>query len=196
MKNLRVCIMLFAVLTALTGVIYPAALTWIAAVAFPHKAAGSLIKKDGVTIGSLLIGQKFGSPVYFWGRPSVSDYSALPSAASNLGPTSMTLRQEIDLRSQSLSPYFSGRVPPELVYASASGLDPHISPQAALAQIDHVAKARNLSEEQRRRLAELVRGKIQGPQWSVFGQARVNVLELNLALDELFPITRAQGARQ
>jgi len=185
MKNLKSLVLLYLILTAITGVGYPLAVTVASRVLFPDKVEGSLIRINGKVRGSKLIGQNFQSPQYFWPRPSASDYGAIPSAASNLGPTSLTLGQLIDERRKKLSSYITEPVPPDLLLASGSGLDPHISPEAALAQVDHVAKARGFSSQQREELASLVKQHTEKPQWGIFGSPRVNVLELNIALDSM-----------
>ena len=188
MKNIRQCTVLFLVLTIITGIVYPAAITVMAQLLFPDKANGSLIRQGDEIRGSMLIGQKFSSPSYFWGRPSASNYSTLPSGASNQGPTSMTLKRDVDNRRRELSKHISGAIPADLLLASGSGLDPHISPDAALVQIDHVAKARHLNNKQRNELEELVRRSIEGPELGVFGASRVNVLNLNIKTDRLFGV--------
>ncbi len=191
MKNIISGIMLFAVLTVITGIIYPLLVTGVSQVMFPEKAQGSLVRLEGAAIGSDLIAQKFSSPAYFWPRPSASDYQTVPSAASNLGPTSAGLKQIIEDRKRELAPYFSGPVPAELLLASGSGLDPELSPEDALSQVAHVAKARGLSQVDQDRLIALVKENTESPQFHIFGQARVKVLRLNLALDAMFG--RSQG---
>jgi K+-transporting ATPase ATPase C chain len=186
MKNLKPCIVVYLILTALTGIAYPLLITGISQIAFPESANGSLIHTDGDIRGSILIGQDFTNPAYFWSRPSACSYDALPSSASNQGPTSEALRQSIDSRKSQLAQFITGDIPADLLLASGSGLDPHISPEAALAQIGHVAQARNLSPEQVSNLGELVRQSIEKPQWGIFGASRVNVLKLNLAVDHMF----------
>jgi potassium-transporting ATPase KdpC subunit len=188
MKNIRSCIVLFLLLTVLTGVLYPAAVTVVAKLAFPAKANGSLIIQGDKIRGSMLIGQRFTSPAYFLPRPSASDYSALPSYASNQGPTSESLKSAVEERREILSRYISGAVPADLLLASGSGLDPHISPEAASAQIEHVAKARHLYAGQKSILADIVRRHIEGPQLEIFGASRVNVLRLNMDVDHVFGI--------
>jgi len=193
MKNMKAALMLFLLLTAVTGVLHPLAVTGLAQLCFPEKAQGSPVKLNGRPVGSSLLAQKFSSPAYFWPRPSAADFQAVPSGAGNLGPTSLALRQAIADRQKALGPYFSAEIPAELLTASGSGLDPHLSPEAALAQVEHVAEARGLSAAQRAGLEQLLREKIQGPQWLVFGRPRVNVLELNLALDERFGPASAEA---
>jgi len=194
MKNLKSAIILYVILTALTGIAYPLFVTGISQAAFPEKANGCLVYSDGEIRGSFLIGQTFTDPAYFWSRPSVSSYDTLPSAASNQGPTSAALKQAVDARKKDLAHSISGEIPADLLMASGSGLDPHISPEAAYAQIDHVAHARNLSPEQVLNLEDLVRQLIEKPQWGIFGASRVNVLKLNLAVDHMFGAPRSEGA--
>jgi K+-transporting ATPase ATPase C chain len=187
--QLIISIKIFAVLTVLCGVIYPLFITGIAQVAFPEKANGSLIVRDNKVIGSELIGQKFDSIIYFSTRPSVTDYSPLPSGGSNLGPTSSKLKQMVADRTaqfaESNQLSASEIIPSEMLLASASGLDPHISPKAALLQVDRVVKARNMNESQKQELIQLVINVSESPQFGLFGEERVNVLLLNLKLDKI-----------
>ena len=185
MKNLKSIILLYLILTVITGAVYPLAVTVVSRVLFPDKVEGSLIQINGEVRGSRLIGQNFASPEFFWSRPSASDYGAIPSAASNLGPTSAVLKQSTAERRKILSAYIAEPIPFDLLLASGSGLDPHISPEAALSQVDHVAKARGFSFQQREELVSLIKQHIEKPQWGIFGSTRVNVLELNIALDSL-----------
>jgi len=185
-RQLLPAILLLLALTAITGVIYPAIVTGIAQVAFPHQANGSLIVVDGQAVGSSLIGQAFDEPQYFWGRPSAAGadgYDASGSAGSNLGPTSRALIERIAAEVDRLrAANGDGPVPVDLVTTSASGLDPDISPAAADYQVARVAKARGLSEDEVR--AAVARHTEQ-PLLGILGQPRVNVLELNLDLDGL-----------
>ncbi|AMK75145.1 MULTISPECIES: potassium-transporting ATPase subunit KdpC [Methylomonas] len=178
---------LLLLMTIITGGFYPALVTLLAQTVYPAQANGSLIRdKQGQTIGSALIGQGFSQARYFWGRPSAtapSPYNAAASGGSNLGPTNPALRDAVTQRIQALQQLDSGNhapVPVDLVTASASGLDPHISIAAALYQIKRVAKARKLEESAVR---DLIESHIEPRQWRVFGEPRVNVLALNLALD-------------
>ena len=187
MKNLiRPAVSLFLLLTLITGVLYPLAVTGIAEVAFPEAANGSLIFKDGKSVGSRLIGQNFTDPKYFWGRPSATSpqpYNASASGGSNLGPLNPALTDGVKGRIAALKaadPDNTGAIPADLVTASASGLDPHISPAAAKYQIERVAKARQIDTAV---VKAMVARFTEERQWSIFGDARVNVLELNLALD-------------
>jgi K+-transporting ATPase ATPase C chain len=188
MKELRTAIVMLAVLTVLTGVIYPLAVTGIAQVVFPAQAAGSLVVKGGKTVGSLLIGQPFDDPKYFWSRLSAtspSPYNGVSSSGSNYGPLSEALRDAVNGRIAALrdaDPGQTGPIPVDLVTASASGLDPHISPAAAFYQVARVARARGLHEA---RVRALVAAHVEGRQLGFLGEPRVNVLQLNLALDEI-----------
>jgi potassium-transporting ATPase KdpC subunit len=193
MKNLKACLLLYVALSIITGMAYPLAVTVAARTFFRNQAEGSLVRVQGEVRGSRLIGQKFSAPAYFWSRPSAGDYSAVPSAASNLGPTSAQLQKQVEERKQKLAPYFSSAIPADLLLASGSGLDPHLSPEAALAQVDHVVQARGLKAEEKQTLIALVKQHIEPPQWRVFGGPRVNVLLLNLALDSLYPPALPKG---
>ncbi len=181
--QLRPAITLLALLTIITGVIYPLTVTGLAQVLFPHQADGSLIVIDGKTYGSELIGQQFDDPKYFWGRPSAAGYNAAASSGSNLGPMNPSLEEAVQARIDALQaadPNNPLPIPVDLVTASASGLDPHISVAAALYQVSRVATARGLSEAQ---ITSLVEEFTEGRQFGIFGEPRVNVLLLNLALD-------------
>jgi K+-transporting ATPase ATPase C chain len=169
--------------TVITGVAYPLIVTGIAQMAFNDQANGSLVEKDGKVLGSSLIGQPFSGPKYFWSRPSATSpmpYNGAASSGSNQGPTNPALKDAVAERIKALG----GKtpVPADLVTASGSGLDPHISPAAAEYQIERVAKARNLAED---KLRALVAQHTEGRQLGILGEPRVNVLELNLALDTL-----------
>jgi K+-transporting ATPase ATPase C chain len=187
MKNIKTALKLFAILLVLVGVIYPVAVTVLAQFVFPDEAEGSLLyDSSGKVIGSALIGQPFSDPKYFWPRPSVTSeypYNALASGGSNLGPTNKHLMEQIAMRADLLkSSGIQDPVPSDLVMASASGLDPHISMQSALIQIPRVARARNLDEET---LRKLVLDHVEERQFGFLGEQRVNVLQLNLALDSM-----------
>lgn len=187
MKNLKIGFKLFLVLSIFTGFIYPAILTAYAKFFAEYKSNGSLILSQGVVIGSEWIGQKFTAESYFWGRPSAVDYNSATSGGSNLGMTSQDLIQQVRLRKQNLLQFNKSGVdnpivPSDLLFASASGLDPHISPQAALFQVERVANARKIAQEQVR---NLVNQLTDDRQFGILGEPRVNVLSLNLALDRL-----------
>jgi len=187
MKNLITAVLVFLVLTVITGLVYPLLVTGIAQLAFPRPASGSLIERDGKVVGSELIGQPFAGPTYFWSRPSATGpfpYNAAASSGSNLGPINPALldRMKGDIERIQRAHSGKGPVPVDLVTASASGLDPHISPAAALYQVERVAAARQLDPAAVRRLVE---EQIEGRTFGVLGEPRVNVLRLNLALDRL-----------
>ena len=188
--QLRSALMMFFILTILTGVAYPLAVTAIAQLLFPHQANGSLISKDGKPIGSTLIGQPFDDPKYFWGRPSATapfPYNAATSSGSNLGPTNPALIETVKMRVAALKAADPGNdtpVPVDLVTASGSGLDPHISPASAEYQVRRVARARGREEAFVR---TLVSQHTEGRQLGMLGERRVNVLALNLALDATDP---------
>ena len=184
-----IAIKILLVMTVLTGIIYPFFMTGVAQLAFPAKANGSLVKEGDKIIGSELIGQKFDSSIYFWSRPSAIDYNPIPSGASNLGPTSDKLKNQVNERRRLFAANNSivviSVIPKEMLFASASGLDPHISPEAALLQLKRVAMTRNLNEIQKQKVEQLIRNKTQEPQFFLFGEPRINVFELNLALDSI-----------
>lgn len=185
---LRPALLLLVLLTVLTGVIYPLTVTGLAQAMFPRQANGSLLERDGKPIGSSLIGQNFTAPEYFWGRPSATTpqaYDGTASGGSNLGPTNPALTEAAKQRIAALraaDPGNAAPVPVDLVTASGSGLDPDISPAAVRYQLARVARARGLSPAE---VQALVVRHTRGRQFGVLGEPRVNVLELNLALDAL-----------
>jgi len=187
--QLQIAIKIFALFTVLCGIAYPLLITGIAQLAFPAKANGSLIVHDNKVIGSELIGQKFDSIIYFSSRPSATDYNPLPSGGSNLGPTSSKLKQLVADRTARFAKFnqLSGSeaIPSEMVYASASGLDPHISPKAALLQVERIAQARHFDSSRKQQLLQVINKLEEAPQFSVLGENRINVLALNLELDKL-----------
>jgi K+-transporting ATPase ATPase C chain len=185
---LRPAVSLFVLLTAVTGLAYPLAVTGLAKVTFPKAADGSLIVKDGKAVGSSLIGQNFSDPKYFWGRPSATSpqpYNASASSGSNQGPLNPALVDAVKGRIEALKaadPDNKLPIPTDLVTASASGLDPEISPEAAAYQVNRIASQRHLLPAD---VKALVSQHTEGRQWGVFGEPRVNVLQLNIALDSL-----------
>ena len=189
-KQLRPAFVALIVLTVLTGVLYPAVVTVVAQTVFANKASGSMIQKDGATAGSELIGQPFSDPAYFWGRisgTSPKPYDASSSSGSNLGPTNPALLDEVKGQIKALKdadPGSTQPIPVDLVTSSGSGLDPHISPAAADYQVHRVANARKVAEE---KVRELVQQNTEGRQFGLFGDARVNVFKLNLALNAAYP---------
>jgi K+-transporting ATPase ATPase C chain len=195
LKQIRPAILMLVAMTALTGLAYPLAMTGIAGLVFPHQADGSLIERDGKVIGSSLIGQNFAAENYFHGRPSATTdtdpndstktiaapYNAQNSGGSNAGPTAKSLLDRVKGDADTLAAQNpSAPVPVDLVTTSASGLDPDITPAAALFQVPRVAKARNMPED---RVRQLVADHTEGRLFGVIGEPRVNVLSLNMALD-------------
>lgn len=185
---LLIALRLFAVLTLLTGVAYPLLVTGAAQLLAPRAAGGSLLQRDGRTVGSALLAQEFKDPRYFRARPSAGDppYATVASGASNLGPTSAKLRAAIETRqAEAVSAFGAGAVPADLLTTSGSGLDPHLSPEAVRRQIDAVARARGFDAARCAALAALVERSIEPPQLGLLGEPRINILQLNLALDAL-----------
>ena len=188
LRQLRPALLAMIVFTVICGVVYPLAVTLAAQVAFHDKAEGSLLTVDGTVVGSELIGQQFVSPQYFHPRPSATAYGTLPSGAGNQGYTSAALAKAVGERRAAWEAAEGTReVPQEMLSASGSGLDPHIGPRAAELQVPRVMRARGLSAGRERELRDLVDRLTEGPQLGFLGEARVNVLALNLALDEAFP---------
>ncbi len=189
MKTLIISLKIFFFFTILTGIAYPLFITGIAQAVFPYNANGSIILKDGQKIGSALIAQKSNTLIYFSSRPSAVDYNPLPSGASNFALTNRILRDSVNYRENQfilfnhLAPHTE--VPSEMVFASASGLDPDISPKAAMLQINRIAKARHFSDAQKQQLIYLMQNNIEEPQYGLFGDARINVLLLNIELDKI-----------
>ena len=187
-KNLLVAVLMTIVTTILLGIVYPLAVTGLAQMLFPEKANGQLVERNGKVIGSRIIGQAFSSPRYFSSRPSAAGngYDAANSAGTNLGPTNKKLIDAVRAAVAAAKADNPGApVPIDLVTSSASGLDPHLSPAAALFQVPRVARSRGIGESE---LRHLVEGHITGRQLGFLGEPVVNVLELNLALDEHYPM--------
>ncbi len=189
MKTFLIALKLILLLTILLGVVYPLVITGITQVIFPQGANGSLVKMNNRLIGSVLIGQKFSSEKYFWPRPSAIDFNPLPSGGSNLGPTSLELEKLVAQRRSDLlkAHLLSDQtiVPLDLLFASASGLDPHISPQAAKFQLERVTRARGFDRNIENHLKRLIDEYTEPRVLVILGEPRVNVLKLNLALDSL-----------
>ncbi|MEI7726629.1 MAG: potassium-transporting ATPase subunit KdpC [Bacteroidota bacterium] len=189
MKTFIISLKIFLVFTVLTGVVYPLLITGIAQVLFPAKANGSLLSRDNQIVGSELIGQQFDSAIYFTSRPSVIFYNPLPSGGSNDGLTNIRLKELVSARKHHFCSFNQldslTIIPSEMLFASASGLDPHISPQAALLQVDRIAKARNFNNVCRQKLINCIKELTEGPQFLCLGEERVNVLLLNLETDKI-----------
>jgi potassium-transporting ATPase KdpC subunit len=189
MKTIIISLRILLVMTIITGVAYPLVITAIGQSLFHHKVNGSLIERDGKVVGSALIGQNYDSTRYFWSRPSAIAYNPLPSGGSNLGPTSKKLKDQVDerrrvlLAANHLKP--QDQIPSEMLFASASGLDPHISVRAALLQVKRIVDARNFSVVQKQRLLKLIADRTEAPQFNFLGEERINVLMLNLDLDTI-----------
>lgn len=189
MKTILISLKIFLFFTVLTGIAYPLLVTGIAQIVFPEKANGSLIIKDNNILGSELIGQQFDSTIYFMSRPSAISYNPFPSGGSNYGlintklinlATERKIQFNVFNRLDSLT-----AVPSEMLFASASGIDPHVSAQAAILQVNRISEARNFRDSQKLKLLDLIKDMTEEPQFSVLGEARLNVLKLNLALDDI-----------
>lgn len=181
MKTLLQAFRLLVVLSLLTGIVYPVVILLLGQTLFSRQANGSLVLRDGKPAGSALLAQKFESTRYFWSRPSAGDYATVPSGASNLGPTSKALREAVEQRRANLARTIPDPAD-DLLTTSGSGLDPHISPLAAAQQIARVAASRSISPDH---VQQLVAKYTESPQFGIFGESRINVLALNLALDKL-----------
>ena len=193
MKQIKITILATIVLTILFGLAYPLVFTGLAQVLFPHQANGSLVTVNGRVAGSELIGQSFTKPEYFHGRPSSAGnngYDGANSGGSNLGPTNQKLVDRVKADVQKFraeNPDYTGPIPADLLTSSGSGLDPHISPASAEAQVARIAKARGVTPD---RITELVAKHTDGRQWGIFGEPRVNVLLLNIDLDQIVPLRK------
>ncbi|HOW09028.1 MAG TPA: potassium-transporting ATPase subunit KdpC [Bacteroidales bacterium] len=189
MKNLVISFRIFLFLTILTGILYPLLITGTAQTVFPDKASGSIVIKGGKKRGSLLIGQEFSDSCYFTSRPSHISYNPLPSGGSNYALTNRKLRENVLMRRDkfiefneldSITP-----IPSEMLFSSASGLDPHISPEAALLQVKRIGRCRNFPDSLQKKIIDLINFLTEEPQFHMFGQKRINVFLLNLSLDTL-----------
>jgi len=189
MKTLYTSLKVLLLLTLLTGVLYPLAVTGLNQLLFPEKANGSLIRKGDRIMGSELIGQSFDSLRYFSSRPSATGYNPLPSSGTNYGPTNANLKSQFEERKRNFINQNHldslAEVPSEMLFASASGLDPHISPESAFFQADRVAQIRNFSPDQKKKLIQSIKELTEGPQYFCFGEPRINVLLLNLKVDSI-----------
>ena len=189
MKTLFISLKIFLFFTILTGVVYPLVITGIAQLFFPGKANGSLIYKNNRAIGSTLIGQQFDTVIYFSSRPSAISYNPLPSGGSNYGLTNSKLKEFVDEHKNhfiAMNQLDSlTEIPSEMVFASASGLDPHISLQAALLQVNRIVKARNFNPIQKENLIQYIKDLTEPPQLLFLGEKRINVLLLNLRLEQI-----------
>lgn len=189
MKTLITSLKIFLFFTILTGIVYPLFITGIAQIFFPSKANGSLIERGNKIIGSELIGQKFDTIFYFSSRPSAISYNPLPSGGSNYGLTNIKLKDLVRERKKQFLGFNQldsvVSIPSEMLFASASGLDPHISPEAALLQVERIAKARNFNDVQKSMLLQNIKTRTEGPQFLCLGEERVNVLLLNLDIDNI-----------
>lgn len=189
MRTLRPALTLFALFTLVCGVVYPLVVTGLAQVVWPAQARGSVVRVDGHAVGSALVGQAFTNPGYLWGRPSATGYDAHTSGATNLGPRDPRLVAALTERATALAATAPGRpVPIELITASASGLDPHVSPAAARFQIERIAAARGVAPAD---VAAIVEAAVEPPTLGILGAPRVNVLAVNLALDRKLGPPRA-----
>jgi potassium-transporting ATPase KdpC subunit len=189
MKAIVISLRIFVVLTIITGIIYPLFITGFAQIVFPAKANGSLIVKGNKKTGSELIGQMFDTVIYFASRPSTNFYDAIPSGGSNYGLTNIKLKNLVNERKLKFITYNQldslTEIPSEMLFSSASGLDPHISPKAALLQVNRIAKARNFDSNQKLKLEQLVKIHTEMPQFLFLGEDRINVLLLNLEADKI-----------
>ena len=188
-KSILIALRLLLILTVITGILYPLLITGICGIFLHDKAEGNLVKINGEVVGSKLIGQQFNSAVYFHSRPSAINYQTLPSGASNLSwsdnrlKVAVNLRKEAFLRENLLAD--TTTVPTEMLFASASGIDPHISPASAYLQMERIALSRKFNDEQKLKLARLITELKEEPQYSLFGKERINVFLLNLELDKI-----------
>lgn len=187
MKDFIIALRLLAFMTLLCGGLYPLLVTGIAQAAFPDQANGSIVHNaKGEVVGSALLAQRFRGDRYFWPRPSAGDYATVASGASNKGPASADLKKAVDERRAALAQTAGNEaIPADLLFASGSGLDPHISKDAARLQVKRITQARKLESSKAAALYALIERHTQGPQWGIFGEERVSVLLLNLELDKI-----------
>ena len=189
MKSFIITVKIFLFFTVLTGIIYPFLITGFAQLFYTRKANGSLITMDNKTIGSELIGQQFDTNIYFISRPSATAYNLLPSGGSNYGLTNAKLKNQVYERKKQFIIFNKldslAEIPSEMLFASASGLDPHISPKAAYLQVERIVQARNFNDDQKLRLEQLIKNQTEAPQFLCPGGERVNVLLLNLETDKI-----------
>jgi potassium-transporting ATPase KdpC subunit len=189
MKTIITSLKLLVFMTILTGIVYPLFVFFVAKTIFPQKSEGGFVKVDKKIIGSELFGQKFISKKYFQSRPSAIDYQPIPSGGSNLAPTSQTLKHMVDSLKQSYIIFnelpASTVVPPDAIFSSASGIDPHISQANALLQSNRISKERNFDESKRNKLIDLINKYTEKRQFGLLGEERINVLNLNIELDKL-----------
>jgi K+-transporting ATPase ATPase C chain len=189
MKTIIISLKIFLFMTILTGIVYPLLITGIAQVVFPRNANGSLVFRDNRAVGSELIGQLFDSSIYFSSRPSATGYNPLPSGGSNYGLSNSKLINQVSERKSkflSFNSLDSLTVPPsEMLFASASGLDPHISPEAAIMQVERISRARHFDGIKKEKLIETINALKEKPQYLIFGEERINVLLLNINLDQI-----------
>ena len=189
MKTFIISLKIFLFFTILTGIIYPLFVTGIAQIVFPDKANGSMIVINHKTVGSKLIGQQFDSNIYFSSRPSAISYNPLPSGGSNYGLTNAKLKAFVTGQKKHFISFNQldslTTIPSEMLFASASGLDPHISPKAALLQVDRIAKARNFNTIQKQKLLQRITNLTEPPQLLCLGEERINVLVLNIELNKI-----------
>lgn len=187
--QINIALKFLTAMIILTGIIYPFLMTEVAQIIFPSQANGSLILKDGKLIGSELIGQKFDSTIYFWSRPSAIDYNPIPSSGSNFGPTSAKLKKQVTDRRLKFATVHAitdtMSIPKEMIFSSGSGLDPHISPKAALLQVERIVKARQFDNNKKQQLLNSIAELTEAPQFTFLGEDRINVLRLNIELDKL-----------
>jgi K+-transporting ATPase ATPase C chain len=189
MKRFIITLKIFLFFTVLTGIFYPLLITGVAQLLFPEKANGSLILIDNKKVGSALIGQQFDSKTYFVSRPSAISYNPMPSGGSNYGLTNTKLKKLVEERKKQFIDFnqldSTTIIPSEMLFASASGIDPHISQKAALLQVDRIVEARNFNTVKKQNLVQTVKNLTETPQFLVLGEERINVLVLNLELDKL-----------